>query len=1083
MKKVLYLFAVLFLLLKLNACSEIMTIDVSNFNQVVGLESTINYHEIFICKSSFWLEEKIEVTKEMVVSGGDTTTVGKKKLVINYQNQEFIVPYEVKYQVNFVIDSDVIDTQLVLDINELVFPTPPIKDGYVFKEWNPEIPNEVTSNLVFEAKYIGDLTSVPLLDSYEVVFGDTLSNIHLPENQYGKWEFIDPIDTEVGDVGYKEFAVSFNYFNNDIPSILNSVKIVVDKQTINFKKVSTEAIYDGTVQFPSYELETLTEEVEVIMEVINDEEIKNAKEYLIKLEIIDDCYQGNYTGIFTVIKREITINIDDYVMNYDESLLDINFDYEIDNLDSYSDLVVEVIKPEIKGVGDYEIDVKIENDDNYNITINRGTLKINPGKLVVEKPNIANNVTYGNLLGSVEFINDNPLGYWQWDNPNLLIEMEFMATVIFIPYDQNYQIERSEISLKADKRFLEIKILENEFVYDGEEKNLQYQIEDGSFDELVEVQISNQSDQQAINVGSYLQQITIVDDCYQGSISEYVYITKATPDVVFPIYDADYYEHDFDGENDYTTIGEAWFLEEKIDGNFVIETPVFGGNQNDYSSSGFGYQSAQDGIVSLCLAEFIPNDSNFNVVTGIVSIKLMPVAYNGIYYYGTIEKALNDAKTSSSDNGNIVKVIVGSNPVIKEDCEIKDGVTLLLEHTHNVSNSSVATTTLDGFEGEITNSLIIENDVTLINNGILEIGGILSGGGGGCAASGQTVSKWTQIILKADAEIISSGTINCYGYIKDLNEDHKGNVQIVSGSIYMPFILRDFMGGSNTFALYSALETYHASVFNQFEMRNVQTKMRINYSGSLYVWANLYAGSQQNQTDALIIGNSSSSLIQLTDEVYSYTESYYESTIEVIDLRIYGGAIINALNLKIKALATINVSTIEAFFPLSFRHKISLCQNPNQTDVAQYFTEQRFKIMPGAKLLVDEGVKLSAQTLIVYKEFDESDSKMSGHRYPNNLEPGELIVNGELEVNNLAGEVSTSDSSTAKLIIIDTVEINSYEPLAYKGSSIFCKITSWKTISEKLKLKMYDGVAVSNEYQLASIGTYYAQNGGWYLEK
>ena len=493
-------------------------------------------------------------------------------------------------------------------------------------------------------------------------------------------------------------------------------------------------------------------------------------------------------------------------------------------------------------------------------------------------------------------------------------------------------------------------------------------------------------------------------------------------------------------------------------------------------------------------------------------IKVSPaVAKIGNKYYATIESALNAANggdtvivlpDSQISNGDV------SLKTITANCEIKQGVTLNIPYELNKTSSGKGTGNNTTLEGTPTNTVIIASNITLTNNGTLIIGGILTGGNGGHEYAGHTYGQWSEIHLESGAKIESNGNIDCYGYIKDIDDNNSSLVHMKKGTLSIPFVLRDFYGGSVMSAIYKGISDFHSSAFNQFELRNITSKVRIEYGVQVKGWANLYAGSQINDTIIHLVGDiGSGALIELNNPNYSYLESKYDVDTEICNLNIYGGAKTNSMILKVSS-ATIDTSDV--FFPISWRYKISLNRNneKNQT-TAEYTMDQRFKIMTGAELRIEEGVEAYINELIIYDSYNQSsksgtmvngsDAVITGSAasnmpilYPSGKAKGKLIVNGQLTVNKIGGEIY-SETASSVLNVLTASSTTSYEPYVTSGKSILTKVDEYHKITLGLKLyyinSMDEFVNESEMFTLrdvASIGSYASfkrsnwTNVGWF---
>ncbi len=594
--------------------------------------------------------------------------------------------------------------------------------------------------------------------------------------------------------------------------------------------------------------------------------------------------------------------------------------------------------------------------------------------------------------------------------------------------------------------------------------------------------------------------LSIVSDFYQGSATPTLVISQGTPIVNGIITGGDFYEDRLSASD---IVGNATA---SVDGEFqVLTSLVYGSPETNVTYDTITVEW-----------KFIPDDEiNYKEVTGQVNINIHPVAYVGSTYFGTVDKAIAQTNT-----GTIV-VIPGTNPIIKtNNLTIASGVTLFLPHTEGNSakgnaneaakakyhadgsmndaqtqylytfeNPSSDNGTYDGGEvatslsNRLKSTLYISSGVTLTNNGTIEIDGELSGGGGGSNFAGQTYGYYSRIVLKSSAHIESNGTINCYGYIEEESLNNGSSITVNNGAkVYMPYILRDFRGGSYMYAVYSKRDTYETTPFNQFEFRNITSTIRYNYGSSLKGWANLYAGSQQNFTNVDFMGTTSSSFIQMTDATYSYAISKYNPNTEVTKFDLYGGASTSSIKLEVKVLGTITMDTTDYYFPLSWRFDISLNKAAGQTSNAQFSMSQKYKLLPGAKLTVNNGADLALGELNIYENWTDTIVGLRPYGEGKSLSGAQFIVNGTVNANYLGGKVLTN-GSTGKLTVNTKSSLVTYESTgAVNGSSISASV-AFKSIANSLELHLYKNGSVDDVTTSVGIGSYIAKNNGWYATK
>ena len=497
-------------------------IDYDSINNVVVYNSEISFNEIFITKLEGVKETQISITEDMIVSCDSTDSVGAKKLVVKYKDKKYTIDFVVKYKVEFMVEDIVYNTQYVLNADEIETPPNPEKSGLEFVTWNPSIPQDIDNNMTLYAQFTVESAGVQeLMPYYNATYLDTLADIDLPENENGKWVFVDEPSTQVGNAGENYFQVKF--IPNDktlLPSQTKELKIIVAKKEIEFKNVSTTFSYDGKVKIPEYELEVTGLDVDYIPYYSLD--AISSGEYEYEMEIVDENYSGSYYGIFTIEKVKVTIVIESKSINFTDEcpsefeyrVLDKNQeDLEISLLDLMG---IEIIKPTYQHTGTYEIDADVENK-NFDITINKGYLTVNKVEHDLEGYDpifeYGNNIAYSNKLESLVFLNSDVRGTWSWKNPEIVVDKTgmFSAVAVFTPTEtQDYLSSEKEVELRVTKKILTIEILNNEFTYDKNEHVVLYRLNGVMEGEEESVEIVGNIG--ATNAGEYEINLSISSD-------------------------------------------------------------------------------------------------------------------------------------------------------------------------------------------------------------------------------------------------------------------------------------------------------------------------------------------------------------------------------------------------------------------------------------------------------------------------------------------------------------------------------------------------------------------------------------------
>lgn len=532
-------------------------------------------------------------------------------------------------------------------------------------------------------------------------------------------------------------------------------------------------------------------------------------------------------------------------------------------------------------------------------------------------------------------------------------------------------------------------------------------------------------------------------------------------------------------------------------------------------SFGFGDVSFADGAnASSVTLTFTPdNTTNFKPTSVTYTMTLVSVAYlNNSTAYGTIEEAVKEANLAGSGTvwvrphdpelGPIV--ITGYDKEIDgktiKVLEIYSGVTLLLPFGTDSSGrnkidsskqlkSTIAGNPLAGEDLCIT-KVVLASKVRIINSGIIEISGELSGGS--CAKgdpnglsthAGHTAGKHARLILGEDAilESNSGSTVYCAGFILEETKNNGSAVILNDGAtIYQPFVLRDFRGGDFLFALYNELETMRNCPIYKFQAINITSTIRFNYGASFIAWANLYTQALNTHatTTVAMIGsneNNSNAIIKLTDKTYSYISAKYDVDTDVCDLGVFGGASMNPMKLDMVFyyVYPVKINTTVCLFPISYFYNITLDVNKDlEQTSAEFHMDQSFKLLPGASLTVEKGATLYINEIIIIDEYnDKTAAADSPFRYPDGLAPANLTVNGKLVANKIGGAINSS-AEGAQIVINQEASFFSNEVVSWTADGFSSKVNDWYVITR-------DTTLAGTETITASIGVYNYVDGKW----
>ena len=338
--------------------SQEVSVDLSEFNSVVAYGSEFSYEMIKLKYAQVFngivlREVVVNGNPDMVVSGGQTDTIGEHKLIIFYEDQEFVIPYSVKYKVEFMAEGEIFHTQYVEKAEDIILPQAPNKAGFKFGGWKTEIPTEITDNFSMEGYYYSAALEIPVLDKLERVYESdgTLADITLPSNENGAWVFVANGDTPIGDVGEHSFDVRFIPTTDELPEIQDVFKVKVSPKQVTFTVENTLFVYDGESHFPKY---TASENVQ--FEVLGQAET-NAGVYTFALLVSDRNYEGLYSGSYEIAKPDVRIAVQSASIKYGEQVPEVS--YTVEGFTNTEILGIKAQKPNVKAIGEYTLDVTV----------------------------------------------------------------------------------------------------------------------------------------------------------------------------------------------------------------------------------------------------------------------------------------------------------------------------------------------------------------------------------------------------------------------------------------------------------------------------------------------------------------------------------------------------------------------------------------------------------------------------------------------------------------------------------------------------------------------------------------------------
>ena len=394
----------------------------------------------------------------------------------------------------------------------------------------------------------------------------------------------------------------------------------------------------------------------------------------------------------------------------------------------------------------------------------------------------------------------------------------------------------------------------------------------------------------------------------------------------------------------------------------------------------------------------------------------------GAQSYEKLSEAIESLKDGDSYKEGTIRVF--GDISLTENTTIPMEVTLLLPYYANdivgvsVGGTHARVSWNDGVKPFVT--LTVEAGVTLTVNGKLIVGGVQHKADQ--SAQGHTSGDYSKLVNNGN--VIINGSMDVRGLV-----DGSGTLTVNAGAtLKQPFMVNNYSGGTNTSDLYGAGQF----PFVQFDTVNVRCRQIINYgakvlgSTSLYFWGGITTqdvvlvdkieNKATSGEGALIWLHSGSRLEISYDDTKKVDQAVGnihlgDSGVNVID--VYGE--ITAGEFYLQGYGS---SDMVLAIPYTYNFVIK--------DGAKVNVAQKYKVMPGAKVTIEEGGLIdikSTGALYVYDGF--KDGGKSGKLYPDASilskygfsKNAVLTVNGTLNIDGAFAGIAQSTSTTGTIIV------------------------------------------------------------------
>ena len=531
MKKIIIMLLALTLLLAgivgLSSCNledntqdAVYRLDSSDFQTVVAFGEEIDYSSLYIYRN----EDKFSVESSMITSAVDTSKLGSQELGISFEGHSFTVKVNVKYKAEFIVDGEVWKTEYIISPLELTGITPPEKEGKISSGWTPEIPDTTTGNMVFEAVYA---EAIPSLTEINAEYSDKISNIVLPANEFGKWEFVKS-NGKLLSLGKQQFDVRFVDLATGEVIKTDTLTVNVARKKVIFSNINSTYEYNGERQIPTFETNV------PVPVIFLDDGVSNytdAGTYDYYFEVDDPNYEGFVQGKYVIEKANVTIKVNSYtILASDEPP---KIEYQISGFERVTLLGITVTDPKdvVEGPGTYTLTASVANP-NVIANIIDGTLTVESTTLDVGAPKLSSSTaTYEDLLSSITF-ESSIYGKWSWKEDPTTTTVGNAGTnihvAVFTPTDLRYDPTETNVEIEVLKKTLIITVTgDNTFNYDGNEHNLTYTVKDSNGKDYSHINVSGNTPK--TNAGAYTLTLKINDSNYTGMKSASLVINKINP--------------------------------------------------------------------------------------------------------------------------------------------------------------------------------------------------------------------------------------------------------------------------------------------------------------------------------------------------------------------------------------------------------------------------------------------------------------------------------------------------------------------------------------------------------------------------
>ena len=365
--------------------------------------------------------------------------------------------------------------------------------------------------------------------------------------------------------------------------------------------------------------------------------------------------------------------------------------------------------------------------------------------------------------------------------------------------------------------------------------------------------------------------------------------------------------------------------------------------------------------------------------------------------------SLSEASAKVRETGTPLTIQMWYDTTVSSDTVIADGLTVVLRNVTSADKNDTYDTSVkvgnptyasytghsahaDSDASFIENTLTVAAGAKLTVEGDIIVSGLLSTKSQ--PVQGHTSGNHSVLSVAGEVTVADGGVLDVRGYVRG-----EGKVTAASGStVYLPFVVYDFKGGSATRDLYLDGEI---SPFNMFDIfYNLQADTRIESGASVISYLVLYASYNHNDATAELVGEDNCFFI-LSDgaalEISWEASTAYSRASGRNKVTFLGDVVIGDISLDI-LFVTVNLSDVRV--PLSQRFDWQVGDGVTESSLTM---PDEYKLMPGARLVVSKNATLNVEGSLIVCTTVEDTKFASAEVYPFSAAP-EFVVNGKFVI-------------------------------------------------------------------------------------